>query len=222
MSILTEDRVVEAVASFLRAEGYTILGTCGVKQRGFDIDAVKDEARLIVEAKGEGATNPTSRERFTRNQCRQSLEAALYKLSSLYEGGSLLALALPETDHYREALERIQPTLTRLNVTTFWVRSDGSVIWDQRDQRPQGALPPAPKQSDGLSVLKIIGFIFLAAIGTTLVRAVSNALDDTPDEAHVDVRTVGVVETPVELSPSPVLQPEISDLVRKYNTDARP
>jgi len=125
--ILHENKVIESVAAFLIENGYSIHSMCSTTQRGFDIDAVRGEARLIVEAKGEGAANPTKRERFTANQCRQSVEAGLFKLASHCESGASLGLALPAIEEYEAVIRKIRAALKKLGIAVYWVGRDGSV-----------------------------------------------------------------------------------------------
>jgi len=121
VEVLNENRIVNAVVSFLEQNGCSITSSCTTTKRGFDIDAQTSKGRLIVEAKGEGAATPKKRDKFTRQQCRQSVEAGLYKLASHLDLGAELALALPETEDYLNAVRKIYIGLARLDISVFWV-----------------------------------------------------------------------------------------------------
>ena len=72
MTILTENDVVNAVASFLKNNNYTIDIVRSTTQRGIDIEATKpDGTRCFVEAKGATSSKPGSKrygEEFNNNQ----------------------------------------------------------------------------------------------------------------------------------------------------------
>ena len=139
--MLTEDDVVTAVADHLRKNGWTILSTSTVKQRGFDILAKRDNRLLVVEAKGEGSGTSGSRRYgkiFTRNQKRSHVAVALLTAAKIVsEGTHAAAMALPADGQHRELVGKIASALKKLGVGVFLVGSNLEV-------EEEIAIGPAP------------------------------------------------------------------------------
>ena len=123
-----EGNVQNAVVTFLRSEGWRIVGTADTasKQRGVDILADKEGRTLIVEVKGwpkdRGRTAPT-------NQAYQWFAHALRSVALLPNDypDAELALAFPDTARYRKLSERSRWMLDRLGVGLYLVAQNGVV-----------------------------------------------------------------------------------------------
>ena len=129
--MLTENDVVEAVANYLRADGWHVVGMSNTSERGHDILAKKNGMMLAVEAKGETSSKHGSARygtQFSRNQKLSHVSRALYKAASVFSAGQYSAgIALPATDRHRELIMGIKPALAALNVSVFLVDSDRTV-----------------------------------------------------------------------------------------------
>jgi hypothetical protein len=130
---LNEDEVVAAVARKLVDDGWTIASIATTKQHGYDVVAEREGQRLIVEAKGAIAARPDAAP-FTTNMCRQSVEAALYKIARAESdgAGTDFAIAVPDTSGYRTAIDRIAPFLARMSVRVMLVDSLGATDYADR------------------------------------------------------------------------------------------
>jgi hypothetical protein len=133
-----EGNVVEALTRFLVSEGWQIVSKADThsKERGVDIHATREDAVLLVEAKGYPSkdyrdprrasetkrTNPT-------NQAQQWYSHALLKalrLQTKYPGATV-ALAFPDFPRYRALFEETHIGLSKLGVALLTVRENGEV-----------------------------------------------------------------------------------------------
>lgn len=126
--MLLEDNVVDAVAELLRAHGWTIQATAHATEWGNDIDAVKDGARLLVEAKGAGSSKATTKrfgQSFTGNQVGSHIGVAVVRaLRWVSSGIAYPSLAFPDNQHHRDRVTAIAPALARLGIGVFWVSEE--------------------------------------------------------------------------------------------------
>jgi hypothetical protein len=127
--MLYEDDVVNAVATYLRADGWTIESIALATQRGDDIVATRGRERLVVEAKGQGSSKPHTRkygQPFDRGQARNHVAVAVLRsLRVVSEGITAAALALPDDEFHQREVARVVPALSRLGVRVYWVDQDG-------------------------------------------------------------------------------------------------
>jgi hypothetical protein len=133
-----EGNVVEALTRFLASEGWQIVSKADThsKERGVDIHATREDAVLLVEAKGYPSkdyrdprragetkrTNPTS-------QAQQWYSHALLKalrLQTKYPGATV-ALAFPDFPRYRALFGETHVGLSKLGVALLTVRKNGDV-----------------------------------------------------------------------------------------------
>jgi len=133
-----EGNVVEAIARFLEEDGWTVVGKADTqsKERGVDIQAMRNGWTLLVEAKGYPSknyrdprraghvkpTNPT-------NQAQRWYSHALLKAMRLQtkHPEALVALGFPDFPRYRTLFEDTHDGLVKLGVAMLMVRVDGSV-----------------------------------------------------------------------------------------------
>jgi hypothetical protein len=115
--IITEDEVKTAVKEYLEARGYSVEVMWG-RERGVDIDARTERHLLLIEAKGEVASQPQKTNYF--------LGALGELVQRMSDPGADYALALPDQTTYRGLVERL-PELAkeRLRLRIFFVARDG-------------------------------------------------------------------------------------------------
>jgi len=122
--MILENDVVDAVCVHLIAQGYQV-AHCHAHERGHDIDATHPKKkRLLIEAKGEGSSKPTSKRyghAFNRNQVndhvgRAILRALHYRAQSIASG-----IALPDNPDHRREVDPIFPLLKKIGISVFFV-----------------------------------------------------------------------------------------------------
>lgn len=130
-NVLYEDHVVDAVCSYLQADGWTIASFAHANQRGDDIVAVRGAERLVVEAKGAGASRagaPRFGQPFTRNQVKSHVGVAVLRaLTEASVRPPWSAIALPDNAHHRQIAGAAAVALARAGVGIFWVDDDHEV-----------------------------------------------------------------------------------------------
>jgi len=141
---LTENDVVEAVAAYLKTQGYNIEQALTTEKRGIDIVArhcVTDEW-LFVEAKGgTSSKEKTSRfgKPFTSNQAKTHVSVALYFAAKLYHYHSSenvkVALALPGDLVHRGLIDDIRSVLDALSISVFFVGDDDKWVTEEPARR---------------------------------------------------------------------------------------
>lgn len=133
--MLFESKVVESVCNYLEEQGYAILQKAEIKQHGYDIVAKKDKIQLYIEAKGETSSDNSSKRYgkvFNVGQVRTHVAMALYKsveaLSINIYGYKIRAgMALPDNEDHHAFINKIKPSLEKLELIVFWVDSEGNV-----------------------------------------------------------------------------------------------
>jgi hypothetical protein len=132
--LLYEDDVVRATMRFLETKGWTIESHALAHQHGDDIVATCGDERLVIEAKGAGSSKQGTRrfgQAFTRGQVGSHVSVAVNRALRVWSSrGASAGLAFPDNPHHREWVSPIQPALTELRITLFWVGSDGQVLAD--------------------------------------------------------------------------------------------
>lgn len=122
-----------AVRSHLEAEGWIIRSWAAAvgRVRGNDIVAELEGKQLIVEAKGEGSSDPKSNKfglTFDSSQVTTHVSVATYKAMRAISEGAQAGVALPDTVLHRRKIDAVQPALSRLGVSVFWVDRHGAVV----------------------------------------------------------------------------------------------
>ncbi len=131
-SRLTENDVVNAVARYLEANGWSIGQLRTTSERGVDLVAERNGLRLHVEAKGATSSKATSRRYgigFTRGQVFDHVAKAVHTaLAVVSRGdGTRAALAVPDDPHHRYFVGRVSAVLARLGVRTFFVAGPSTI-----------------------------------------------------------------------------------------------
>ena len=132
--MLTENDIVDAVAKQLREDGWHIRSTRDTSEQGHDILASKGGTTMAIEAKGQTSSKSDSSrfgQEFNSGQKISHVSRALFAAASVFSAGQYRAgIALPATDRHLKLIGQIRAALDTLDVTVFFVESDGAVIRD--------------------------------------------------------------------------------------------
>jgi hypothetical protein len=142
--MIYESQVVDAVEKFLRHRSYvTILKSPGQKS-GYDLvmDNEVLRRRLCIEAKGGTSSLPSSKRYtmpFDRKQCLSHASQAFYRAASMKEHAPSeypspdftfhVAMAFANSPDQRFWIDKIQQTITQLEIGVFWVDRDFTVTF---------------------------------------------------------------------------------------------
>lgn len=122
---------MDAVVELLVQHGWTIESTAHAHQRGDDVVASKDGARLHVEAKGAGSSKRGTKRfglPFTGNQVGSHVGVAVVRALRWTSSGEVqAALAFPDNLHHRQRVDPIVPSLAKLGIGVFWVSENREV-----------------------------------------------------------------------------------------------
>lgn len=134
MSILTENDVVNAVASFLKRQGYKINQALTTTQRGIDIKATKksDGTRCFVEAKGATSSIHSSNrygKEFNNNQIKTHIGVALLKSFQTLQSNpkSEVVIALPDNEGHRKVIESMSTPIKKSGINVYLVSNTKKV-----------------------------------------------------------------------------------------------
>lgn len=132
---LTENRTIELLMPFLVQQGYAIESFCLGQTRGYDIVAIRDNKKLFVEVKGAKAHNdsPTKRRSFfNTGQIKSHMGKAIIKCleTKMTHPEAVIAIAHPEDEQIRKAINGIIPELNKIGIIHYWVSADGTVQID--------------------------------------------------------------------------------------------
>lgn len=132
MNRLIENKTIELLMPYLEKQGYAIESFCLGQTRGYDIVAVKEHKKLLIEVKGAKAhkDSPTKRrDFFNSGQIKTHLGKAIIKCleTKVVFPDGIIAIAHPEDEQIRKAIGSIIPGLNKIGIIHYWVSSDGSV-----------------------------------------------------------------------------------------------
>lgn len=133
--LITEDDVKRALKEYLETQGYEVTVMWG-RERGIDIDARSPDGRLVIEAKGEVASQP--------QQTNYFLGALGELVQRMSDERASYGLALPDNKVFRGLVSRL-PAMARqrLGLRVFLVTRDG----DSFRVRETEASEPAADES---------------------------------------------------------------------------
>ena len=116
---LSEDDVKRAVAAWLASDGWAVDVRWG-HERGIDIEATRDDARWVIEAKGCGSRQP-----MRVNYFIAMLGETLQRMA---DPAARYSIALPDMQQYRRLWDRL-PALarSRTTITAIFVADDGTI-----------------------------------------------------------------------------------------------
>ena len=129
---LTEDQTVELLMQHLKASGWNIISFCLGQQRGYDIEAERNNQKLYVEAKGAraGDSSPTKKRKFfDSGQIKDHMGKAIVKsleTQNKYPNAKV-AIAHPDDSLIRKVIVGIIPNINKLGIIHFWVKPNGDV-----------------------------------------------------------------------------------------------
>ncbi|MEO7571250.1 MAG: hypothetical protein ABIX10_02325 [Acidimicrobiales bacterium] len=132
--MLYEDDVTDAVCVELERRGWMIVQKLRATQKGDDIVAVRGTERLVVEAKGETSSKPTTGRygsAFDSGQVNSHVSRAMLRAMRVVSEGCQAAVAFPNEELHRLEIETVRIAIGRLGVAVCWVSPDCSVEIDQ-------------------------------------------------------------------------------------------
>lgn len=117
---LSEDAIKEILETWLISEGWNVKVAWG-HVHGIDIEAIKENHRWVIEAKGQGSLNPMRVNYF--------LGILGETLQHMEDPNAKYSIALPNIQQFRNLWGRL-PFLakSRTGITAIFVDKDGSVI----------------------------------------------------------------------------------------------
>jgi len=132
MSKLTENRTIELLMPHLENQGDSIESYCLRQTRGYDIVAIRNNEKLLIEVKGAKAhkDSPTKRrDFFNSGQIKTHLGKAIIKCleTKVSYPDAIIGIAHPEDEQIRKAIGGIIPELNKIGIIHYWVSEDGSV-----------------------------------------------------------------------------------------------
>ena len=133
MEKMTEDEVVDFLATWLSNKGWEILEKCKGQEKGNDILAKKEGQTLMVEAKG-AKGNPksptTTRPQFDSTQIKVHLGEAIVKFLEFRNKNpeAKIGIAQPDDPYIRNVLKSAIPGVKKIGISLFWVTSATDII----------------------------------------------------------------------------------------------
>lgn len=131
--LLTENQVVGSVKKYLKKKKWIKIKCCYNHKKGNDIEAIKNNKLLIIEAKG-ARPNPKSpnakHKKFLSNQIKIHFGEAIVKIMEQMtkHPNAKFGIAQPDTDYIKKCLKDIIPQIKQLKIKLFWVQKDGQVL----------------------------------------------------------------------------------------------
>ncbi|HVE46233.1 MAG TPA: hypothetical protein VNA57_05760 [Acidimicrobiales bacterium] len=133
--MLYEEHVVDAVARFLVANGWSEMSRVPFTRcHGDDLVMAKASRRLLIEAKGATSSDPRSKRfdsQFNASQVGTHVgQAVLRALRWVSLGDANAAIALPDDRLHRLKVGEVALAIRRAGIGVFWVDDDRSVVAD--------------------------------------------------------------------------------------------
>ena len=128
---MTEDDVVIALCKWFENKGWFIQKRCLGRQRGNDIEAIKGNKLMVIEAKGAmGKLSHTTRKKFDSGQIKNHCGEALVKIfeQKIFHPLAEFGIAHPHDEYLMKVLSIIRPEIKKLNIKMYWVKNNGDVI----------------------------------------------------------------------------------------------
>jgi len=130
---MDENKIVEAIVSYLQGLGYIVKQSLTTKEKGIDI--IADHAmkgQILVEAKGGASTFEGSArygKAYTKSQVFNRVAKGFFTVAEMKEENphATVAFALPKTKWFEEYLGRIRSSLSVLDIKVFLVGKSGVV-----------------------------------------------------------------------------------------------
>lgn len=133
--LITENSLIDAIERYFVKYGFLTKRKAKYTAQGIDLELIKNEVTLYIEAKGSvmnkydsnkniGPMSKRSIRNNVRNQITKLMEREEDKK---YLDDALYIAAWPETPLYREQIDRKTKALNRLGYLHFWVQKDLSI-----------------------------------------------------------------------------------------------
>ena len=122
--MLTENDIIDRLSKHLEKEGYEIIKKSTTSQKGIDLIAEKNGKNLLIEAKGQTSSKPTSARYglpFSRAQVKSHVATAILSTMKNLDTSKFVAIALPDTDIHRSFVTKVKSSLFKLGIKVFWV-----------------------------------------------------------------------------------------------------
>ena len=134
---MDENEVIEALCSYLERTGYTIVQRCRTTDHGVDVIArdASTGRELYVEAKGGTSSREGSNrygKEYTQSQVFDRVSKGIFTSMQLRGAHSdrarvSVALAVPDSTHFRRYLSTVVAQLTALSIRVLLVSDEGAV-----------------------------------------------------------------------------------------------
>jgi len=129
---LSENDVVDAVATFLTQQKWSVTQALRTTEQGVDLIAKRGTERLLLEAKGGTSTSVTSArwgKPFTTSQQRDHVAKAVAVACELRsrEPDARVVIAFPDSRTHRARIEAVRYALEQLGISAFLVGPDLTV-----------------------------------------------------------------------------------------------
>ena len=127
---ITENETVMLLIKYLEKENYTIIDYCTGTKKGVDIEAEKNNKKLLIEVKGARANIIKKRKFFDSGQIKVHFGKAIIKSieTKIKHPEDSVAIAHPDDEDIRRNIESLIPYINQIGIIHYWVKRDGSVI----------------------------------------------------------------------------------------------
>lgn len=134
--MIDENKMVDIISLYLDEQGFDIIGKCNTKQKGTDIEAQKQNIKLLLEVKGETSSMDSSKKGtpFKSSQILTRVGKAVVKVMELRDEykvnnnthDTIVGIALPSNKEYNKRISRIKSSLDELKIIVIWY--DGEIV----------------------------------------------------------------------------------------------
>jgi hypothetical protein len=125
---------VNAVCAKLAGDGYTIVQQATATQRGYDVVAIKNGRKFVIEAKGAGSSKATTKRygsEFSSSQIFDHVAKAVLKALRIVSAGKDRAgVAFPDNPAHRREVGLVSAALRGAEIAVFWVNEEHEVRVD--------------------------------------------------------------------------------------------
>ena len=134
--MIDENKMVDIISLYLEEQGFDIIGKCNTKQKGTDIEAQKQNIKLLLEVKGETSSMDSSKKGipFSSSQILTRVSKAIVKVMELrdeYKSNNnnfdtIFGIVLPSNKEYNRRISKIKSSLDELEIIVIWY--DGEIV----------------------------------------------------------------------------------------------
>jgi len=135
--MLDENQIIDIVCRYYKEKDYAILQKLNTHEKGIDIIVKNKKSgnKILIEAKG-GTSSFVGSNRYgkpyTKSQVFDRVSKGIYTLLQMLsdhgnKGNTEVAIAFPDTEWFREYLNKIKPVTEKLNLNILMVRENGGI-----------------------------------------------------------------------------------------------